>query len=417
MLRDLIAGSLLAMSFVLTGCNSRTADSKQAGWSDAKVQQLRDAIDRRAAHGLDYILFAVEGEPGSVDGEAALTKSALRYASALARGATDPTKLHTIYTVKQPTPDLRHGLTQALTGDKLSNWIDSLAPQDGNYRKLSQEYLVFRKHGQEPAVEISGADEQINPGATDQRIPAIARQLVASDYLEPTTVQGKHYTLEMVRAMKHMQSDYGLNPDGVVGSDALEILNLSDADRARAIAVAMERLRWLDRNAPATRIDVNLAAGRLTYWRDGKISDSRKVVVGKPENETPQLESPIYQLVANPTWTVPRSIQNKEFAGKNAAYLRRNNMAWKDGWIVQKSGPKNSLGVVKFNMKNEHAIYLHDTPAKLLFNEAQRQRSHGCVRVEDASGFAEMLATDEGILDGAGTILGTYLRPVAYNRR
>jgi murein L,D-transpeptidase YcbB/YkuD len=196
-----------------------------------------------------------------------------------------------------------------------------------------------------------------------------------------------------------MQADYGIDPDGVIGEDTLEILNLSDADRERAIAAAMERMRWLDRNPPATRIDVNVAAARLTYWRDGKIVDTRKVVVGEPESETPQLGSPIYRLVANPTWTVPRSIQKEEIAGKGSAYLRRNNMVWKDGWIVQQPGPKNSLGLVKFDMKNGHEIYLHDTPAKALFTETQRQRSHGCVRVEDALGFAELLARDAGVLD------------------
>src|SRR5690606_35005499 len=108
------------------------------------------------------------------------------------------------------------------------------------------------------------------------------------------------------------------------------------------------------------------------YWRDGKIADSRKVVTGKPDTATPQLGSPIYRLVANPTWTVPRSIERKELAGKGAAYLRRINMIWKDGWIVQQPGPKNSLGLVKFDMQNEHAIYLHDTPAKQLFDEVQR---------------------------------------------
>ena len=226
-----------------------------------------------------------------------------------------------------------------------------------------------------------------------------SRQLVASGYLDRSAAQGEGYSQAMVRAVQHMQADYGIKPDGVIGRDALEILNLSDADRARAIAVAMERMRWLDRNPPATRIDVNLAAARLTYWRDGKVADSRKVVVGKPETETPQLGSPIYRLVANPTWTVPRSIQNKEIAGKGDAYMRRNNMVWKDGWIVQQPGPKNSLGLVKFDMKNEHQIYLHDTPAKQLFGEVQRQRSHGCVRVEDALGFAEMLARDENVLD------------------
>lgn len=40
----------------------------------------------------------------------------------------------------------------------------------------------------------------------------------------------------------------------------------------KAIAVAMERMRWLDRNPPATRIDVNLASARLAYWRDDKLN-------------------------------------------------------------------------------------------------------------------------------------------------
>ena len=34
----------------------------------------------------------------------------------------------------------------------------------------------------------------------------------------------------------------------------------------------------------------------------------RVVVVGQPDWETPELGSPIYRLVANPTWTVPLSI-------------------------------------------------------------------------------------------------------------
>lgn len=398
MRKGLIAGSLLAMLLVLAGCGGETSAGR-AEWTDAKEQQLREAIGRRSMHALERMRFPVEGEAGTADGAEALTQSALRYATAVAQGASDPTKLYEIYTVPRPRPDLRPGLAKALAAGKVGEWIDSLAPGDANYRKLSKAYLALRKPGSTPSADIPQAAEPLKPGASDPRVPAIARQLAASDYLAPAAAQGQRYSPAMVRAVKRMQVDYGIAPDGVIGEDALEILNLSDADRERAIAVAMERMRWLDRTPPATRIDVNLAAARLTYWRDGKIADTRKVVVGKPENETPQLESPIFRLVANPTWTVPRSIQTKEIAGKGSGYLRRNNMVWKDGWIVQQSGPKNSLGLVKFDMKNEYQIYLHDTPAKPLFAEVQRQRSHGCVRVEDALGFAEMLARDEGILD------------------
>ena len=403
MRKGLIVCSLLIITLPLAGCEWTGTDARHSAedvrWSAETARQLHDAIGHRTVHGLDRMRFLVEGDPESADGQEALTQSALRYASAVARGASDPTKLFDIYTLPRPEPDLRQGLVKALAEGRVREWIDSLAPQGKDYRRLSQTYLVLRKERDAPVAAIPETDKPLEPGATDPRVPAIAQQLIASGYLGAAATQGERYDPAIVRAVKRMQTDYGIDPDGIVGKEAMAILTLSNADRMRAIAVAMERQRWLPRNPPPTRIDVNLAAAELTYWRDGKIADRRKVVVGEPETETPQLASPIYRLVANPTWTVPRSIQRKEIGGKGAGYLRRNNMVWKNGWIVQQPGPRNSLGLVKFDMQNDHEIYLHDTPAKQLFGEVQRQRSHGCVRVDNALGFAEMLARDEGIID------------------
>ncbi len=398
-------GTPLVLGLLLAACsgqdasqqNSTSSAGEAAGpatWSDRTRSQLREAIDGRAAHGLDQMTFDV-----SASDDAALTEQTLRYANALARGATDPTKLYEVYTVPRPSPDLKAGLANALRAGDLAKWLNGLAPQDANYKKLSAAYLKLKQQPQAGEGRIADSGEAIKPGATDPRIPAIVRELVILDYLTPDAAQGNGYAPVIVDAVRRMQADYGMKPDGIIGDEALAILNMSDADRMRAIAVAMERLRWLERTPPATRIDVNIAAARLSYWRDGKIVDTRRVVVGEPDTETPQLGSPIFRLVANPTWTVPRSIQKKELAQKGAAYLRANNLEWKDGWIVQQPGPKNSLGLVKFDMQNDHAIYLHDTPAKPLFAMVQRQRSHGCVRVEDALGFAEMLAKDEGVVD------------------
>ncbi len=395
----------LALGLILSACSvevvpagNATASADEAAapatWSDRTAAQLRKAIDGRAVHGLDKVDF------GAVSSDAAeRTRQALRFATALARGATDPDKLYEVYTVPRPAPDLKAGLAAALRAGDLTRWLDGLAPQDANYKRLSAAYLAMRRQPQAPVTAIASTGEAIEPGRADPRLPAIARELVVLEYLAPGAAAADRYTPAMVAAVRRMQADYAMKPDGIIGSEALAILNMSDVDRSRAVAVAMERLRWLERTPPATRIDVNLAAARLTYWRDGKIVDSRKVVVGEPDTETPQLGSPIFRLVANPTWTVPRSIQKKDLASKGAGYLKANNMVWKDGWIVQQPGPKNSLGLVKFDMQNDHAIYLHDTPAKALFAEVQRQRSHGCVRVEDALGFAEMLARDGGVLE------------------
>jgi murein L,D-transpeptidase YcbB/YkuD len=155
----------------------------------------------------------------------------------------------------------------------------------------------------------------------------------------------------------------------------------------------------MQRDPPKTRIDVNTAATVLDYWRDGQHVDRRKVVAGEPDKPTPQLQSPLYRLVAKPTWTVPKGIGEKEVATKSAAWIADNKFIMKDGLYVQQSGPKNSLGLVKFDLQNDQAIYLHDTPAKALFGLTERHRSHGCVRVENAIQFATALAQQENVLD------------------
>jgi murein L,D-transpeptidase YcbB/YkuD len=96
---------------------------------------------------------------------------------------------------------------------------------------------------------------------------------------------------------------------------------------------------------------------------------------------------------------VPEGIAEKELAPKGGAWLSRNNFTMKDGMYVQGPGPKNSLGLVKLDLKNDQAIYLHDTPAKALFGQEERHRSHGCVRVENAVQFAAAIAQQEGVGD------------------
>lgn len=297
-------------------------ESKPA-WDDKSEKQLLDVINGAAAQGLRPDLFLKGDLPkDKSEREVALTKAALRYASALAEGYSDPKKVSKIYTIPRAKTDVAAGLAKAVQDRNLAGWYASLPPQTDEYRALAEAFATYAK-------------DSANP---------------------------------------------------------------QSAEKARQIAVNMERLRWLERNPPATRIDVNTGAATLEYWRDGALRDKRNVVVGQPDWETPQLGSPIFQLVAHPYWRVPKSILDDELSKKSPAYLAEQGMEWRDGKLVQLPGPKNSLGDVKFDMRNDNAIYLHDTPAKALFGMPQRHRSHGCVRVQDALGFAMLLAQDDGIL-------------------
>lgn len=370
-------------------------------WTQDLTARLLQTLSDADRHALEQIRFLPEQAPDTAVGrEAALTRAALEYAGALARGRVDPQSIWRIYTVPASRPQVAESLAAALSaGQSLESWFEALAPQTDEYRTLSAAYLQVREQASMTVVREIPAGKLIRPDGSDPRVPLIVEALRSSKYLGELPDAKRHsqrYSAPVVEAVQRLQADYGIDPDGIVGPETVDLLNTGPVDRARRLAVNLERRRWLDRSPPATRIDVNTAANFLDYWRDGRHRDRRRVISGQPDWTTPQLGSPIFQLVVNPSWTVPESIYEKEIAPRGASYLWRNNMVWRNGRVVQLPGPKNSLGAVKFDMKNDHAIYLHDTPFRQLFASAERHLSHGCVRVEDATGFARMLAADDG---------------------
>ena len=334
-------------------------------------KQIREAIAGAPAHGLKPDLFLKGGESG--DG---LAQAALKYASALANGYSDPTKLHEVYTIPRSKTDVRAGLQQALQNGNVGEWLNSLAPQTDEYKALSRPSSATPSSRTSRTSSRSRADKPIKPGARDPRIPAIVAvlrvgRLCARAASKRSSRPRRWLHAALVAAVKQFQADSGAKPDGILGKETIGALSTGPGDRARQLAVAMERLRWLQRDPPKTRIDVNTAASFLDYWRDGQHVDHRKVINGEADKPTPQLQAPIYRLVANPTWTVPKGIAAKELAEKRQAWLADNDYVMKDGKWVQQSGPKNSLGLVKFDMQDDEAIYLHDTPAKAVFAHAR----------------------------------------------
>jgi murein L,D-transpeptidase YcbB/YkuD len=57
--------------------------------------------------------------------------------------------------------------------------------------------------------------------------------------------------------------------------------------------------------------------------------------------------------------------------------------------LRQDPGATNSLGEVRIDMPNRHAVYMHDTPSKRLFARNIRFESSGCVRI---AGVRDLIA-------------------------
>ena len=82
----------------------------------------RASCDRRPRWAVLVVAFCHAGVGFLKGGEkgAALTEAALKYASALANGYSDPTKLHEVYTIPHANVDVRQGLQQAIQkGEKI----------------------------------------------------------------------------------------------------------------------------------------------------------------------------------------------------------------------------------------------------------------------------------------------------------
>ncbi|QAY79990.1 murein L,D-transpeptidase [Sphingosinicella sp. BN140058] len=398
-------------------------------WNAERSAELTSAFADAERHGINADGYVKNAKAGAnaAEREAALTLAALDYGQALAIGFVDPRKIFEVYEVPMNQVDLIGGLSQAINGGGVRAWLAGLAPQDAEYKALQDAYLAYRQRAAQEQKAAIQAGDPIKPGSRDPRVPQIAEGLRSNGYLAaaqsaqeaeasgnaqaeaaPKAATGSSgYTPELVAAVKKVQADYGIEPDGVIGNSTIEALNTGAKERARILAVNLERRRWLARTPPPTRIDVNTAAAELTYWRDGQAANRRKVVVGQPDWETPELGSPIARLVANPDWTIPDSIAKEEIIPKGATYMAKENIVTKNGRLVQQPGPKSALGLVKFDMINDHAIYLHDTPAKALFASTQRHSSHGCARVDDAIGFARLLADDQGQREAFDKALAT----------
>ena len=162
-----------------------------------------------------------------------------------------------------------------------------------------------------------------------------------------------------------------------------------DAKTRDRIRINLDRWRWLPRDLGSKYVIVNVPAYTVALVENGQTLNRRRAVAGAIKTPTPQLSAVITGAIFNPWWEVPSSIA-PEVRGKKG-YVAVKDDAGKVVRWRQPPGPSNALGRVKLVMGNPHAIYLHDTNAKNLFNRQARAFSHGCIRTEDAVGFAQTL--------------------------
>ncbi|HTN97318.1 MAG TPA: L,D-transpeptidase family protein, partial [Nordella sp.] len=307
--------------------------------------------------------------------------------------------------------------------DSIADYVKSLEPQTPEYQRLKSALASYREIETMGGFPVIGKGAALKPGMSDKRILAIRKYLLLTGDLPATAnKETEFYDVDLVAAVKWFQYRHGLTEDGIMAETTFEAMNVPVADRIQQLELNMERRRWMDDDLGKFYILVNIADQELKVVKDGKTVHTARVVVGKPFARTPVFSEKMKYIVINPYWNVPPNIANNEYLPKlrrNPGVLKRERIRvfagngdsgrevdpYSVNWssfnrmpysLRQDSGPKNALGRVKFMFPNRFNVYLHDTPAKSLFDRDLRVFSHGCIRVQDPLDLAAILLADQG---------------------
>lgn len=346
--------------------------------------------------GAEQGLMARTKANGALSGDA-LISAVLDRAKALSTGRVDSSDFLNIWALRPAAFDPRPGLARAIAEDSLPQWAAGLTPPYSGYDALRKGLSVYER------IRDSGGW----PTLTAKSAPdAVLKRLA----IEDKSVQPGE---KLTDALQRAQRRYGLNPTGLLDARTLKELNVPVEDRIAAIMANMERWRWMPRQLPVNRVQVNIAAAVLTVFQGDQPITSMRAVTGAPDNATPMLSSSIHSIVINPPWNVPTSIAKKELWPKGRAALLRNGYKIvgtpeTGERIVQPAGPSSALGRLKFDFNNPFAVYLHDTPARAKFSSYDRLASHGCIRLEKPVPLAElMLASDPKLAGQVQAMIAT----------
>ncbi len=300
---------------------------------------------------------------------------------------------------------------------KIKAALDSLEPKLPQYKLLKKELaIILNNKTTYPFDSIPFVTEKDSIKLNSLIIKNLIKQGLYD------TLNSYNDSIRLVKALNLFQKKWFIQPDGKIGKYTKQALTYNREKIIKQISMAMERWRWENPKFPERYAFINIPAFYLTVYEKDTIVMQSAVVCGKPDHQTPILKSKIDHMLIYPYWNVPYSIASKEIlpaVQKDTSYIRKKNfevlgkgnvlldytkLPWKkykEDYLPvkfrQRIGDENSLGIVKFNFNNPYGVYLHDTNSKRYFKTSSRAQSHGCIRLENYSQFADFLIRDDSL--------------------
>lgn len=390
-----------------------------------------------------------------------LTNSVMHYINDIRTGRILPNEYDPmIFNLPQHRAlDVRaKGLIDARNKDK---YLESLVPQQADYKQLRQklaDYRTLSENGGWPKIDIEkkaliyvGEAHEAIPQirerldkafhnfdgelpedvwvdetqiATEELTDRIAHQDLAKDKQDEKMADVNPefvYDAALAKKVAEFQYFHGLKADGVIGPYTIAALTTPVETQINKIVLAMERWRWLPDDLGQKHIRVNVAAFYARAVENGQDQFVMPIIVGEVAHQTPIFSSVIKNVKIHPDWTSPDSIAERYVIPKiqknpQVVYkLGYQAISKQTGQVVpweqltpdiltpasftfrQKPGKNNALGLARFSIENDYAIFMHGTPSVNLFKENERTFSSGCIRLKDPLMMAHFLLHDQGV--------------------
>ncbi len=290
------------------------------------------------------------------------------------------------------------------------------ASSERNLQDAIARYQIIVSRGGWPKLPRT---KTLAKGAEASVVDILRQRLAAEGYLSGSATRGVTFDSNVQQALKQFQQNHGLRPDGRLGGNTQNALNVSAYARLATLKANLPRVQTYSQDLGYRYVVVNIPGAQLDAVENGRLRSRHNVVVGKIDRPTPALMSKVSELNFNPYWNAPVSIVEKDIlpkVRKSLAVLREMDIRIYDGYngpevdpssvdwnsvtadryhFRQEPGQGNAMASVKINFPNKHAVYMHDTPTKQLFSEASRYFSSGCVRIDKVHILTEWILRNQ----------------------
>jgi murein L,D-transpeptidase YcbB/YkuD len=267
--------------------------------------------------------------------------------------------------------------------------------------------------------ELSRGTYGLKKGAVQGHVRGLRRRLVATGDLSADLRMSDKFDQDVEDAVRLLQARHGLRTTGIIDQETMITMNVPATEKLTQLRLNLLRVQDAVSALSERYIVVNIPAASIEAVENGTVQRRHTAIVGRIERPTPLLHSKVHEINFNPYWHVPKSIIRRDIIkymnddpqyltnfrikiyGADGEELDPASIDWSTDEAVQyafrqEPGAENSMGHVKINFHNKHAVYLHDTPQKSLFGQNRRFHSSGCVRVEEVDELvAWLLAGNE----------------------